>query len=673
MAMPEELSQIQKEIEALRQQIEHHNYLYYIQDAPEIEDAEYDRLFRRLQDLEAAHPELISADSPTQRVGAAPLAEFGVVVHRTPMLSLGNAFDYDEVRAFDTRVKRALGLAATEAVEYVCELKIDGLAVALTYEHGHFVSGATRGDGQMGEDITQNLRTVQSIPLRLRLKDSPELLEARGEVYLDKEEFLRINTEREERGEPLFANPRNAAAGSVRQLDPRITAHRHLNSFIYAIGDVKGERFHTHWEVLEFLRRAGFRTNPNAKLCNGLDTVIAFCDEWNTERHKIAYEIDGVVIKVNSLTYQSDLGQVSRSPRWAIAFKYPPEQKTTRVLDIFVSVGRTGAVTPTALLEPVHISGSTVSRATLHNEDEIRRKDVRIGDTVIIQKAGEVIPEVVGPIKEKRTGKEREFHMPHNCPVCGAEVVRPEGEAVARCTGAACPAQLREHLLHFGGRGAMDIEGLGEAIVDQLVIRMLVKDVGDLYYIEKATFAGLERMAEKSAANLMKALEESKTRPLSRLINALGIRHVGEHMAEVLAQQFGSLDKLGQATEDELGVIYEVGPQIAKSVASFFRQEQTKVLLDKLKRVGVWPQEAERAVTTGFFTDKTVVFTGELTSLTRPEAEAMIKAQGGRASGSVSKKTDYIVVGASPGSKYNKAVELGVKILTEDEFLKKVK
>jgi len=669
--MKRPLAETKKEVEELRRAIEHHNYLYYVLNQPEISDAEYDRLFHRLQQLEEEYG-LASPDSPTQRVGAPPLEEFGTITHHTPMLSLGNAFEYEELRAFDGRIKRMLGLPAQQKIEYVCELKIDGLAVALTYENGRFTAGATRGDGLVGEDITVNLRTIRSIPLRLRDSKPPPLLEARGEVYLDKEEFERINTEREKNEEPLFANPRNAAAGSVRQLDSRITASRRLNSFIYTVGTVEGRTFSFHWQVLEYLREAGFRTNPTSRVCKDMGEVIAYCQEWENKRHDLTYEIDGVVVKVNSLALQADLGQVSRSPRWAIAYKYPPEQKMTKVLNIFVSVGRTGALTPTAMLEPVRVSGSTVSRATLHNEDEIRRKDVRIGDTVIIQKAGEVIPEVVAVVKEKRTGKERPFVMPKKCAVCGAEVVRPEGEAVARCTGVACPAQLKERLFHFGARVGMDIEGLGESTINQLVESGLVKDAADLYYLDKETLAGLERMAEKSASNLIAALEASKSRPLSRLINALGIRHVGEHIAEVLAEHFPSLEELSEASLEQLSEIAEIGPKIAESIVAFFRQEQTKKLLEKLRRAGVWPRVEKVEMKKGFFTDKTVVFTGELASMSRPEAESLVKAQGGRASGSVSKKTDFVVVGTSPGSKYAKALELGLPILSEEEFLQRV-
>ncbi len=670
--MKKVVAEIREETEELRGRIERHNYLYYALNQPEISDAEYDRLFRRLQQLEEEHPELVTPDSPTQRVGAAPSQAFGTITHRTPMLSLANAFEQEELQSFDGRIRRMLGLPAEEKIEYVCELKIDGLAVALTYENGRFVAGATRGDGLVGEDITQNLRTVRSIPLRLHDPTPPPLLEARGEVYLDKEEFARINAQREEAGEPLFANPRNAAAGSVRQLDPRITASRRLNNFVYAIGAADGRAFSTHWEVLKYLREAGFRTNPTSRQCEGMEAVIAYCEEWGAKRHDLAYEIDGVVVKVNSMARQADLGQVSRSPRWAIAYKYPPEQKTTKVKDIFVSVGRTGALTPTALLEPVRISGSTVSRATLHNEDEIRRKDVRIGDTVILQKAGDVIPEVVAVVKEKRTGKERPFVMPKKCGVCGADVVRPEGEAVARCTGVACPAQLKERLHHFGARVGMDIEGVGESLVDQLVERGLIKDAADLYYLDKKTLAGLERMADKSAQNIVDALEASKKRPLSRLLNALGIRHVGEHIAEVLAERFGSLDELSKASLEELSSTPEVGPKIAESIVTFFRQEQTRNLLEKLRRAGVWPEVKKVEVKEGFFTGKSVVFTGELSGMSRPEAEAIVKAQGGRPSGSVSKKTDFVVVGENPGSKYQKAQELGVAILSEEEFLKRI-
>ena len=659
-------------IAELRRLIEHHNYRYYVLDQPEITDAAYDRLLRELIELEEKHPELVTPDSPTQRVGAPPAEAFGTITHRVPLLSLGNAFSTEELAAFDQRVKRMLKLPAEEAIEYVGELKFDGLAVNLRYENGALTAGATRGDGTTGEDISTNLKTIRSIPLHLRAAKPPALVEVRGEVYLSFTEFQRINREREERGEPTFANPRNAAAGSVRQLDSSITAQRRLNFYGYALGYLEGREFETHWQILEFLRQCGFRVNEYSQVCRGMEAVIAFCQEWEQRRHDLTYAIDGVVVKVNSLAWQAELGQVSRSPRWAIAYKYAPEQAATVVREIVAQIGRTGAVTPVALMDPVEVSGSTVSRATLHNEDQIKRLDVRIGDTVLIQKAGEVIPEVASVVKEKRTGTERRWKMPRTCPECGAEIVRPEGEAVARCTGIACAAQLKGHLEHWGSRVALDIEGLGPAIIDQLIEHQLVHDPADLYALDLDTLSGLERMAKKSATNLLNALEQSKRPALARLIFAMGIRHVGGHVAEVLANHFQSLEKLSNASEEELSRVPEVGPVIAASVVAFFRQEQTRVLLEKLAQAGVQPQAGKRPAAKAGLAGKTFVFTGAL-SIPREEAEEAIKRLGGKASSSVSKKTDYVVAGDSPGNKYDKARELGVTILSEEEFQRLVK
>jgi DNA ligase (NAD+) len=660
--------------ERLRREINRHNYLYYVLDQPEISDAEYDRLMRELQEIEAAHPKLITLDSPTQRVGAQPAEEFATVEHRTPMLSLGNAFGTDELLAFDRRLKRMLDMPETTPIEYVAELKVDGLAVSLTYEGGVLVVGATRGDGVRGENITQNLRTVRSIPLRLLASARPpSLLEVRGEVYLSREEFQRINAEREKAGEPLFANPRNAAAGSVRQLDSRITASRKLDMIAYGLGIAQGRSFATHWEGLQLLRACGFRASPDAEVCKDVEQVIAYCDQWAQKKHDLPYQIDGVVAKVNSIELQERLGYVARSPRWAIAFKYPPEEETTVVRDIIVSVGRTGAMTPVAMMDPVTVSGSTVSRATLHNEDEVRRKDVRIGDTVIIRKAGEVIPEVVAVVTSKRTGKEKPFQMPRVCPVCGAEAERLPGEAVTRCTGVACPAQLKQRIFHFGARGGMDIEGLGEALVDQLVESGLVKDPADLYFLTKQQLVSLERMGEKSASNVLAAIAASKRRPLDRLLNALGIPHVGEHVADVLAAHFASLEEIAQAPAELLAGIEGIGPVIAQSIAVFFRQDQTKRLTHKLRRAGVAPpprKPVAAAAAVGPLSGKIFVFTGELAAYTREGAQELVRSLGGRAASSVSKKTDYVVVGESPGSKYQKAQELGVTVLDEAAFRK---
>ena len=659
---------VRERAQELRRQLHHHSYRYYVLDSPEISDAEYDKLLRELQTLEEQHPSLVTPDSPTQRVGAPPLDEFQTVRHRLPMLSLGNAFDQDEIRAFDERIKRHLGMPAEEPIDYLADLKVDGLAVSLTYENGILVRGATRGDGTTGEDITVNLRTVRAIPLRMLTQDAPSLVEVRGEVYLDHREFARINKEREEAGEPLFANPRNAAAGSVRQLDSSITARRRLDIIVYGLGAGEVASFERHSELLDYLERSGFRASPQRKLCPGLAEAAAYCEEWQQRHGELSYGTDGVVLKVDSLALQRELGQVSRSPRWAVAYKFPPEEQTTVVKEIMVSVGRTGALTPVAVMEPVVVSGSTVQMATLHNEDEVARKDVRAGDTVIIRKAGDVIPEVVAVVPSKRTGKEKKFQMPNKCPVCGADAVRPEGEAVRRCTGIACPAQVHGRIQHFFSRGGVDAEGLGPKIVLQLLQRGLVKDPADLYLLDKERLLTLERMGEKLAQNILDAIAATKHPPLARLIYALGIRHVGDHVSEVLAERFGSLGRLARATEEELAETPEIGPVIAESVAVFFRQRQTKELLDKLNKAGVFPEAGEAPPPAeGPFAGRTVVFTGALT-MPRSEAERIVKSQGGRAASSVTKSTDYVVAGEDPGSKYEKAQQLGISILTEEEF-----
>jgi DNA ligase (NAD+) len=660
---------VRRRAEELRKQLQRHNYLYYVLNQLEISDADYDHLFRELQELEEKHPQLVTTDSPTQRIGAAPLDEFRSVRHRVPMLSLGNAFDEAEARAFDERVKRLLDLPAGEVIEYVSELKVDGLAVSLTYENGVLTSGATRGDGFTGEDVTQNLRTIRAIPLRVLCEDAPAVIEVRGEVYLDRREFARINREREAQGEPLFANPRNAAAGSVRQLDPSITARRRLDIIVYGTGAVEGISFERHSEALDYLERCGFRASPERTLCRGVDEAIAYCQQWQAKHVDLTYGTDGVVIKVNSLAMQEQLGQVSRSPRWAIAYKFPPEERTTVVKDIFVSVGRTGALTPVAMMEPVVVSGSTVQMATLHNEDEVARKDVRIGDTVVIRKAGDVIPEVVSVVVGKRTGRERRFVMPDKCPVCGADAVREEGEAVRRCTGIACPAQINGRIEHFFSRGGVNAEGVGPKIIAQLTAQELVRDPSDLYFLTKEDLLKLERMGDKLADNVLAAIASTKNPPLARLIYGLGIRHVGEHVAEVLAERFASLDRVAEASEEALANTPEIGPVIAEAIAIFFKQDQTKRLLEKLAKAGLAPEAPAPAAPSagGPFAGKAVVFTGTI-SIPRSEAEAMVKAQGGRPTSSVSKSTDFVVAGEEPGSKYEKARALGVKVLTEEEF-----
>ena len=663
--------EIRVRAEKLREEINHHNYLYYVLDQPEISDAEYDRLMRELQEIEERYPSLVTPDSPTRRVGAPPQEAFGTHAHRMPMLSLANAFGEEELRTFDARIRRMLGMADGE-VEYVAELKIDGLAVSLTYVDGIFTVGATRGDGYRGEDITENLRTIRSIPLKIDASHSsrgvPRFAEIRGEVFLLHEEFRRINDERTERGEPTFANPRNAAAGSVRQLDPKITANRKLDIFCYGIGEVVGVSWKTHWEVLSTLKDWRFKVNPNIRLCRNIEEVVEFCREWDDKRDSLGYDIDGVVVKVNSLALQEKLGYVARSPRWAVAFKYKPRQAKTIIRDIAVQVGRTGALTPVAIMDPVQIGGVTVSRATLHNEDEIRRKDVRIGDMVVIQRAGEVIPEVVEVVKEKRTGAERVFVMPNKCPVCGGEVERPKGEAVTRCINIACPAQVKERIVHFAKREAMNIEGLGPSLVDRLVEAGIVSDPGDLYSVTKEQLQELERMAEKSASNIIEAIERSKNCTLARLIYALGIRHVGERTAQTLADHFGSLDRLEEASEEELAEVPDVGQVVAGSIYRFFRQDDNRRVIDKLRAAGLKCEHQAQERQESDLTGRTFVFTGALETLTRDEAEAIVMRHGGRASSSVSRNTDFVVVGANPGSKLDKANELGVKVISEQEF-----
>jgi DNA ligase (NAD+) len=655
-------------IQELREQIRRHDYYYYVLNAPRISDAAYDRLLRELEELEQQHPELVTPDSPTQRVGGRPQPEFLTVEHRVPMLSLSNAFSIGEISAFDQRVHRFLDMEADEVLDYVCELKIDGLAMSLAYHDGSLLRGATRGDGQKGEDVTLNVKTIRSIPLHLLDSDIPSLVEVRGEVYMSHAAFEQLNRQREEAGEASFANPRNAAAGSVRQLDPRITAGRSLNFFSYALGAVEGGYSPaTQWEILDKLRQWGFPVNPNITLCHGVKEAIAFCESWQEQRSGLGYDIDGVVIKVNDLQLQERLGYVSRSPRWALAYKFPAIEETTNVEDILVQVGRTGALTPVAHLKPVQIGGVTVSRATLHNEDEIRRKDIRIGDRVVVRRAGDVIPEVVSVIKEARNGHERPFVMPDKCPVCGADVFREEGEAISRCTGIACPAQLKERIAHFASKDAMDIEGMGPAIVEQLVDNDLVKDPADIYHLTQDDLLTLERMGKKSANNLLSAIEKSRHTTLDKLIYALGIRMVGRRNAEMLAKYFGDLEKLRETSIEELEQIPDIGPRRAESIHLFFRQSETDTVLGKLKKYGVTWEAPAAPAGGGRLEGKSFVFTGTI-SIPRSQAESMVKAAGGKVSSSVSRNTDYVVAGEDPGSKYEKALQLGVPVLTEEEF-----
>ncbi|AEE90801.1 DNA ligase [Tepidanaerobacter acetatoxydans Re1] len=661
-----DIVQAENRIKELRESIDYHNYRYYVLDNPEITDAEYDKLMRELISLESQFPQLITPDSPSQRVGGEPLEAFKKVTHREPMISLADAFSEEELRDFNRRVTENVG----NQVEYVVELKIDGLAVSLTYENGLLVTAATRGDGVVGEDVTQNVKTIKSVPLRLNIqKDKiPMVIEVRGEIYLSKEGFKKLNEEREEMGLPTFANPRNAAAGSIRQLDSKITAKRPLSTFMYALGYVEGIEFNTHLEVLEFYKACGFKVNPHIKSFNNFDDVIDYCMSWKEKRHSLPYEIDGMVIKVNSLHFQKILGSTAKTPRWAIAYKFPAEQKISVIEDIVVSVGRTGVLTPNAVLTPVQIAGSTVSRATLHNEDYIKEKDIHIGDSVIVQKAGDIIPEVVAVIKEKRTGNEKEFKMPHRCPECGSEVIRLPGEVAYRCTGVSCPAQIRRRIIHFASRDAMDIRGLGPAIVSLLLSENLIKDVSDIYFLKKEALIPLERMGEKSANNLIKAIENSKKQPLNRLVYALGIPLIGSKASLTLAQEFKSMDRLQNATYEELIKIPEIGDKMAESIIAFFKQEQTKALITRLKEAGVNMLYAKEEIGPKPLENLTFVLTGALEKYSRSKAQELIENLGGKVTGSVSKKTDYVVVGKDPGSKYNKALELGVKILDEQQF-----
>ncbi|MFZ5626976.1 MAG: NAD-dependent DNA ligase LigA, partial [Bacillota bacterium] len=630
---------------------------------------EYDALYRELLELEEQYPELITADSPTRRVGGEPLKAFGQVRHRIPLLSLDNAFNAEELRSFDRRVKQNLG---GEDPEYMVEAKIDGLAVALTYEQGRFVQGATRGDGEVGEDITENLKTIQTLPLEL--PKAPPLLEVRGEAFMPKKAFVRLNAEREANGEPVFANPRNAAAGSLRQLDPKVTAKRSLAVFIYALAQTEGLEISTHAAALDWLEQLGLPVNPQRRLCRDIEEVIALAEEWAVLRHQLPYDIDGLVIKVNKLSQQQRLGFTAKSPRWAIAYKFPAEQAETVVEDIEITVGRTGVLTPTAVLRPVFVAGSTVSRASLHNQDIIREKDVRIGDHVLIHKAGDIIPEVVRVLKEKRSGLEREFVMPAHCPACGSKVVRPEGEVAVRCPNRFCPAQNREAINHFVSRDAMNIEGLGPAVVNQLLEAGLIRDAADLYNLREEDLLPLERMGKKSAQNLLQAIAASKERGLGPLLFALGIRHVGAKAAKTLARHFGSMEKLAATTQEELQQIPEVGPKMAEAIVQFFADEHNRNLLKKLKAAGVKMEEDAGPVTADNLplAGQTVVITGTLSRMGRKEAEALVEQLGGKASSSVSKKTTFVVAGENPGSKLEKARALGIPVLSEEEFWQKI-
>ena len=666
---------IARRIDELRAQIRHHDHLYYVLDAPEIPDAEYDRLFRDLQALEQQHPELITPESPTQRVGGQPLAAFAPVRHAVPMLSIETETDTSAAgaRAFDQRVRRALRLDGdAPPVEYVAELKFDGLAINLRYEHGVLVQAATRGDGETGEDVTLNVRTVRSIPLRLE-GSAPALLEVRGEAFMSRADFARYNEQQRRAGRPTLVNPRNGAAGSIRQLDPRVAAQRPLSFYAYGLGETRGWIMPArHADVLAALARLGVPVSKHYAVARGPEELVAFHDRVLAMRDALPFDIDGVVYKVNDLATQSALGFVHRQPRWAVAHKFPAQEEMTELLDIEVQVGRTGKLTPVARLKPVFVGGVTVSNATLHNQDEIERKDVHIGDTVIVRRAGDVIPEVVGVVAARRPHGARRFHMPTSCPVCGSDVVRLEGEADARCTGGLfCPAQRKEAIKHFASRRAMDIEGLGDKLVEQLVERALVEDVADLYGLDRATLAGLERMGDKSAENLVAAIGHSKATTLPRFLYALGIKDVGEATAQTLARHFGTLQALMAAGEERLQEVADVGPVVAKSIHSFFAEAHNRDVIAKLQQAGVhWPEVAVPAPEELPLAGKTFVLTGTLAGMTRDEAKARLEALGAKVAGSVSKKTDFVVAGEAAGSKLAKAYELGITVLDESGLSK---
>lgn len=673
-------SEVKARLEWLRNEIRRHDYLYYVLDSPEISDEEYDRLFRELEELEAQHPELITPDSPTQRVAGEPLPEFGEVTHLEPMLSLSNARNEEELAAWYMRAQRFLEQAGFESAELTCvvEPKIDGLAVSLRYEDGVFVQGATRGNGVVGEDVTQNLRTISAVPLTMTGQGPyPRVIEVRGEVYLPLSAFERLNEQRVAAGEPTFANPRNAAAGSLRQLDPKVTASRPLSIWFYAVGYVEGLDWSTHWDFLEWLRAHGFRVNPFVERVRGLDEIKKACRRWEERRATLDYDIDGAVVKVDDRSLQRALGAVARSPRWAIAYKFAPSTAQTRLLDIRVNVGRTGVLTPYAVLEPVTVGGVTVSQATLHNEEDIRRKDIRIGDMVIVQRAGDVIPQVVAPLTSRRTGQERVFVMPEVCPMCQTPVVRTPGEVAVRCPNELCPGRTVEHIKHFVSRPAMDIEGVGERLVEKLFALGLIKDAADLYKLRKEDLLALEGFQERLATKIIDSIEQSKDRPLSRVIFALGIPHVGAQMAEILARKYPDIELLMSASEDELASLEGVGPVIAHAVAEFLRDPRHKDLIRRLQAAGVRMRETDRpSGAQGLvggraqpLAGKTFVLTGTLPTLSRADATALIEQAGGRVTGSVSRRTDYVVVGEAPGSKLAKAQELGIKLLDEAGLL----
>lgn len=658
---------VEKRVRELNDLLNDYGHAYYVLDRPIVPDSVYDQHMQELLSIEAEHPDLIFPDSPTQRVGGEILAGFSKVVHEFPMLSLSNVFNEEDIRDFDRRVQAGAG----HSITYICELKIDGLAVSLKYENGRFIQGSTRGDGTIGEEITANLKTIRAIPLKLT---EPITIEVRGEAYMPKKSFMKLNEARDENGEEPFANPRNAAAGSLRQLDPKIAASRNLSVFIYGIGgDGSAYGQDSHSDSLDYLASLGFETNKQSKRCKTIDEVIEFIESWQARRQDLDYEIDGIVIKVDGYEDQEQLGFTAKSPRWATAYKFPAEEVHTKLLDIELSVGRTGVVTPTAILEPVRVAGTTVARASLHNEDLIREKDIRIGDAVIIRKAGDIIPEVVSVLVEQRTGDEMPYHMPDNCPVCDSELIRIEGEVALRCVNPQCPAQMKEALIHFVSRNAMNIEGIGERVVDQLYTSGLVHDVADLYCLTKEQLLSLERMGEKSATNLLTAIEASKANSLEKLLFGLGIRHVGEKAAHILSEEFSTMDEIAKADAEKLTSIHEIGEKVADAVITFFNNEDVLEVLAKLKSYGVnmdyKGRTRQEIPTEGPFAGKTVVLTGKLTILTRNEAKEQIEALGGKVSGSVSKKTDLVIAGEEAGSKLVKAQELGITVWNETELV----
>ena len=657
------MSSISHKIDNLREKLRHHEYLYYVLDAPEISDAEYDAMMRELKQLEDAHPELATEDSPTRRVGGKPREGFVKVAHSVPMLSLDNALGEEELREFDRRVR---GLLGGESYEYAAELKLDGLSLAVHYRDGAMTRAITRGDGVVGEDVTENARTIGSIPLRLKAHRGN--WEVRGEVVLTRRSFEKANAERDAAGLPRFANPRNAAAGSLRVLDPSITASRQLDFFTYFLFTESGEpALPTQWESLDHLHEMGFKVNPKRKLCPDIEALSAFCLEWAEKRDSLPYEIDGVVAKVNSIEQQRRLGWTAKAPRWAIAYKFAARQAETEVENIDVNVGRTGALTPVALLRPVNVGGVTVSRATLHNEDEIARLGIQSGDRVIVERSGDVIPKVVRVVKEGT--HRRAFHMPKHCPVCGGDVVRAEGEAASRCINTNCPARLKESVLHFAARGVMDIDGMGEALVDQLVDQRLVKNVADIYQLTAQELIELERMGKKSAEKLLANIDASRRAPLPRILNGLGIPFVGERTAQFLAEEFGDLDKIAEATEEDLQRAEEVGPKVSQSIRKFFRERHNRDLIERLRKEGLPFTYAVKRKTGGPLQGLNFVLTGTLPTLAREDAKSRIEAAGGKVTGSVTRKTDYVVAGEAPGSKLDKANELGVKVIDEARLI----